>query len=325
MARHRKLEPIRLEDLENNPCASGLESVLRFPIPPPIEPFPAPLEPLPVPPAAPAVIVSTRVETIERANPLSSLPAVSTPAVSTPAVSTPAVSTPAVSTPAVSTPAVSTLAVSTLAVSTPPISTPVNTAVTGKTLNPTLPLGPPVTPVQSHRGIFTPVDSVAAVSTPVDTILPLPEPRLFLSRSKKRLFRPQRPADAHTDGEDRLYQFMWEAGQPHAPGVRVYCGSMTSLARALGRDDRNTRPLIESLLRKFSIQIARDQDFKTGHPRMYFVFDYSEIATRRQKAGLEWALKNKGIQLLTASEAAAMAAGEAVRTPLETLPLFPPR
>jgi hypothetical protein len=293
MARHRKLEPIRLEDLENNPCASGLESVLRFPIPPPIEPFPAPLEPLPVPPAAPAAIVSTRVETIAGPNPVSSLPTVST-----------------------------------LVVSTPPIVTPVQTSQARERRADINPAPAPFsisTPVESHRDFATPVHSGVVVPTPVDTILPLPEPRLFLSRSKKRLFRPQRPADAHTDGENRLYQFMWENGQPHAPGVRVYCGSMTSLARALGRDDRNTRPLIEALLRKFSIQIARDQDFKTGHPRMYFVFDYSEIALRRQKAGLEWALKNKGIQLLTSSEAAAMAADEAVRTPLETIPLFPPR
>jgi hypothetical protein len=293
MARHRKLEPIRLEDLENNPCASGLESVLRFPIPPPIEPFPAPLEPLPVPPTAPAVTVSTRVETIASPNPVSSLPTVST-----------------------------------LAVTTPPISTPVETMTVREKpvdIKPSVAPLPIPTPVESHRDSVTPVHSRPAVPTPVDTILPLPEPRLFLSRSKKRLFRPQRPADAHTDGENRLYQFMWENAQPHAPGVRVYCGSMTSLARALGRDDRNTRPLIEALLRKFSIQIARDQDFKTGHPRMYFVFDYSEIALRRNKAGLEWALKNKGIQLLTASEAAAMAADEAVRTPLETMSLFPPR
>jgi hypothetical protein len=293
MARHRKLEPIRLEDLENNPCASGLESVLRFPIPPPIEPFPAPLEPLPVPPAAPVAIVSTRVQTVVSPDPVSSLPSVST-----------------------------------LVVSTPPISTPVETSQGRQRpvdINPsTVPVAI-LTPVENHSGVATPVHSNPGVPTPVDTILPLPEPRLFLSRSKKRLFRPQRPADAHTDGENRLYQFMWENAQPHAPGVRVYCGSMTSLARALGRDDRNTRPLIEALLRKFSIQIARDQDFKTGHPRMYFVFDYSEIALRRHKAGLEWALKNKGIQLLTASEAAAMAADEAVRTPLETTTLFPPR
>jgi hypothetical protein len=35
MSKRRRLEPIRLEDLENNPCASGLESVLRFSTPPP--------------------------------------------------------------------------------------------------------------------------------------------------------------------------------------------------------------------------------------------------------------------------------------------------
>jgi hypothetical protein len=157
------------------------------------------------------------------------------------------------------------------------------------------------------------------------TVLPLPEPKVFLYRSKKRLFRLRRPADGHTDGEDRLYQFMWENGEPHASGVRVYSGSMTSLARALGRDDRNTRPLVESLIRKLSIQIARDQDFRTGSPRMYFVFDPGQITARRQKAGLEWALKNKGIQLLTAAEAARMAEFDRVTTPVDTPGIFKPR
>jgi hypothetical protein len=318
MARHRKLEPIRLEDLENNPCASGLENVLRFPVPPPIEPFPAPLEANPAAPEASPAIVSTRVDTIPSASPVSSSLTVSTPVDTdlTAEMPDPTIASAAPVT------------IPTRAETHRDFSTPVDTHPSFQTPNNTIPSASPVTvptPVESHGDFGTPVDTKGDVSTPVDTILALPEPRLFLSRSKKRLFRPQWPADAHTDGEDRLYQFMWDNGQPHAPGVRVYCGSMTALARALGRDDRNTRPLIESLIRKLSIQIARDQDFKTGHPRMYFVFDYSEVALRRQKAGLEWALKNKGIQLLTAAEAAAMAAAETVRTPLETAALFPPR
>jgi hypothetical protein len=162
--------------------------------------------------------------------------------------------------------------------------------------------------------------STVHVSTPVETLLPAPDQRMFLPKSKKRLFRPQRPSDAHTDGEDRLYQFMWQNGRKHAIGVRLYSGSMTTLAKALGRDDRNTRPLIESLARKLSIAIAKEQDYRTGHPRMYFVYDYSEIGTRRKKAGLEWAVKNKGIQLLTVSEAAVLAASD-VSTPVDTGPV----
>ena len=92
---------------------------------------------------------------------------------------------------------------------------------------------------------------------------------------------------------------------------------MTALARALGRDDRNTRPVVEALIRKLSVAIAREQDSPTGHPRIYFVFAPAEIFARRRRAGLEWAVKNKGIQLLTAGEAAALAAANQTAAPLE--------
>lgn len=159
----------------------------------------------------------------------------------------------------------------------------------------------------------------------VETIEPVPSPtenapaadRLFLSRTKKRLFRLARPSDAHTDGENRLYTFLWNEGKDHAPMVRLYAGSMSTLAAAMGREDRNTRPLVESLIRKLSIQIAREQDYRTRQPRIYYVFHPSEIEARRRQAGLVWALKNKGIQLLTEAEAAVLAAEQAEPAPID--------
>jgi hypothetical protein len=155
----------------------------------------------------------------------------------------------------------------------------------------------------------------------------LPPGPVSLSGLKKRLFRPLRPSDAHADGENRLYNYMWHNSQPHSTGVRVYTGSMTALAKAIGRDDRNTRPLVEGLLQKLSIQIVRQADSKAAQPRIYFVFDYSTIGARRKTAGLDWALKGKGIQLLTAQEAARQIEANLARTPtvdLTNLLLFTP-
>jgi hypothetical protein len=198
------------------------------------------------------------------------------------------------------------------------------------------------TPVNIWRIEQTPVETICTVSTPVESPAPVftrvettnrhgkaesialgdsllnVDQKKFLASIKKRLFRPNRPSDAHTDGEDRLYQFMWENGQRHNRGVRLFAGSMALLGRAIGRDPRNTRPLIETLVRKLSIQIAREENFATRQPRVYFVFDYSEIAQRRRRAGLEWAVKNKGIQLLTAEQAASMIQSDLVSTPVDT-------
>jgi hypothetical protein len=189
------------------------------------------------------------------------------------------------------------------------VSTPVDTYAVGTICEQIV-----STPVE----ISPPGQTPEAVSIRVEPIPLLPASQMFLSRTKKRLFRPVRPSDGHTDGEDRLYQFMWERGQKHQPGVRLFGGSMRVLAQALGRDARNTRPLVESLIRKLSLQIARETDFRGS--RWYYVFDYAEISRRRRQAGLEWALKNKGIQLLTAAEASALVAADAVSTPVETTP-----
>jgi hypothetical protein len=216
------------------------------------------------------------------------------------------------------------------------VSTPVDTIpapIPPKRAYPIRPItsSPERSPVDTTRPVSTPVETVRVVSTPAQVFTALPketEPRLFLSRFKKRLFRPLRASDAHTDGEERLYKFMWSQGRPAGEGTRLVAASMTVLGRALGRDDRNTRPLVESLIRKLSISIARDQDFHSGLPRQYFVYDYSLIQQRRQQAGLEWALKNKGIQLLTAADANTLAASEAqlnladiVSTPVDTTPV----
>jgi hypothetical protein len=209
-------------------------------------------------------------------------------------------------------------------------STPVDTA--GVEISPVE--TPPDISLDDSTGVdipeidHTPVETVEPrVSSPVETIFIEPTPvdvtgvntgKVFLSKAKKRLFRPTHPAEAHTDGEDRLYRFMWEQGREHAPFVRLYIGSMSTLARAMGRDDRNTRPLVESLIRKLAVQIAREQDFGSKQPRAYYVFEYAEVAARRNQAGLSWALKNKGIQLVTEDAAGRLALDQAQTTPIET-------
>jgi hypothetical protein len=157
-----------------------------------------------------------------------------------------------------------------------------------------------------HQVETTPVKTSAVQtsppeSTPAETLLG--QTGRSLREVRKRLFKLNRASDAHTDGEERLYRFMWSQAKEISEGTRALPASVSVLARAVGRDDRNTRPLIESLIRKLSIEIAKSQDFRTGSPRVYYVYDYPEIQRRRVERGLEWALKNKGIQLLTGEEA----------------------
>lgn len=91
--------------------------------------------------------------------------------------------------------------------------------------------------------VSTPVDTMVIVSTPVDTGQVsgplqrfLADRPLFISSVGKRLFRPKRPSDAHTDGEDRLYKVMWAGSTRSDSNVRIYSASVAALARAMGRE-----------------------------------------------------------------------------------------
>lgn len=111
------------------------------------------------------------------------------------------------------------------------------------------------------------------------------------------------PSDVHTDAEDRLYRFMRNAGRPVSPGVREFAGNMTLLAEKMGRDDRSVRRIVQSLIEKLSIAIGTPENFRTGVCRTYLVYEYDIAQERRIAAGLCYAIKNKGIALLTEYQA----------------------
>ena len=121
-----------------------------------------------------------------------------------------------------------------------------------------------------------------------------------------RLFPLRKGSDALIPEEQLLYQYMWNNGSPvaHTGMVRTFTGSLSLLTKEIKRgDDRSTKRVVDTLIRKMAISIARHQSHNHLIPRTYYVFHWNEIQARHKSQGWTWAIKNRGIQLLNEEQA----------------------
>lgn len=121
-----------------------------------------------------------------------------------------------------------------------------------------------------------------------------------------RLFQLKKGSDALIPEEQLLYQYMWNNGRPVAGTamVRTFTGALSLLTKEIKRgDDRSTKRVVDTLIKKLAISIARRESHNHLMPRIYYVFHWNEIQARQKRQGWTWAIKNRGIQLLTEQEA----------------------
>lgn len=127
-----------------------------------------------------------------------------------------------------------------------------------------------------------------------------------LQQYRGRLFQMKKGSDALIPEEQLLYQYMWNNGTPLANTamVRTFTGSMSHLTKEIKRgDDRSTKRVVDTLIRKLAISIARRESHNHLIPRTYYVFHWNEMQARHKSQGWTWAIKNRGIQLLSEDQA----------------------
>lgn len=228
MSKHRKLEPILLEDLVNSPFSQGLESVLRFQ-PPKIKEFP---------PSAGAPDPTTdRVD------------------------------------------------------QTPNTGAPVLGAINSGLSN---------TGALDLRGFHlspTAITTSANQGAPVlgapvlgayKTGAPLLEEGLVYREVAKP--RPWVSAqDAHTHGEQNLYQTLFNRGKPIAPNARGLVIGVRTLARLVPMAYSNCHSNLKSLVDKLAIELRPAEKYNDG--RFFVIYTYDEILRRRRAAGLTHIMK----------------------------------
>lgn len=158
----------------------------------------------------------------------------------------------------------------------------------------------PDTSTQSSPDTTRKMSPDVSIETSPDTSSP------GLAQYRGRLFQLKKGSDALIPEEQLLYQYMWNNGSPvaHTAMVRTFTGSMSLLTKEIKRgDDRSTKRVVDTLIRKLAISIARRESHNHLIPRTYYVFHWTEMQARHKRQGWTWAIKNRGIQLLTQDQA----------------------
>jgi hypothetical protein len=122
--------------------------------------------------------------------------------------------------------------------------------------------------------------------------------------NKLRIHICTRLHDAHTPGEQVLLNTLYELardpayGQPVADGSWLVAASMAALSERIGMHETNIRMNLRSLTAKLAIEVTALEDRKKQSARQYHLYTPDQILDRRNRAGLRWVVKNRGIHFV---------------------------
>jgi hypothetical protein len=139
---------------------------------------------------------------------------------------------------------------------------------------------------------------------------------------RRRYYRCQTVQDAHTAGEDKLFNTMrrmaksGQYGNLYEDGSWVVTASMDEIGRVAAMHRTNVRNNLTGLIAKLSVEQIADRNPKSIAPRRYRGFGYRQILERRRAAGLEWVVKNRGVIFVSGDEVAKALRSEALRSHL---------
>jgi hypothetical protein len=136
--------------------------------------------------------------------------------------------------------------------------------------------------------------------TAVHLQTPVPAP---LPSRRRVIYVGDRAQNAHTPSENVFYSWVWRHGRPQDEDTRVLALKVPIIAYELNMAERNTRFLIDRMIRKLAIESLPGwiQGQQTG--KTYAVYSFRRILERRRNAGLLYALKGKGVELITEEQA----------------------
>ena len=125
-----------------------------------------------------------------------------------------------------------------------------------------------------------------------------PSPRIQVIRPSRKIRRAVKVQDAHSIGEQALYQSLWNAATPETADsrlIRIGYGGMQSLC---GLDKSNCKDHVLSLIEKLALEVTTGFDIRRNEGNTYRVYSYGAILKRRKAAGLEWVIRRRGVQFV---------------------------
>jgi len=122
------------------------------------------------------------------------------------------------------------------------------------------------------------------------------------SRRKGRIRRAVMVEDGHSLAEQAVYEALWKAASPLAdePGseertVRIGYHRLAKMTRLSWVSVKTN---LRSLEKKLAIEVTASENSATREGKCYRVYSRSAILQRREKDGLVWVRRSRGVELL---------------------------
>lgn len=140
------------------------------------------------------------------------------------------------------------------------------------------------------------------VSHDTDTVVdrpPVPETLVIKDAvAKARVFRATLVQHGHTPAEQLLYLALWNNGRQAKDGSREITAGYRQLAHVANLNDKTVKYALQSLIEKLAIEVIAEEHVATRTGRTYCIYSYEQILARRNRAGLLWVRKNKGVEFV---------------------------
>ncbi len=108
--------------------------------------------------------------------------------------------------------------------------------------------------------------------------------------------------DGHSLAEQVVYEALWNAGRPLAEGetadrtIRIGYNRLAQMTRLSWV---SVKANLRSLERKLAIEVIASENSATQEGKGYRVYSLAAILERRQRAGLEWVRRTRGVELFS--------------------------
>jgi hypothetical protein len=115
---------------------------------------------------------------------------------------------------------------------------------------------------------------------------------------KARVFRATLVQHGHTPAEQLLYLALWSNAKESRTGSREVTAGYRQLAHLANLNDKTVKYALQSLIQKLAIELIAEEHVASRTGRTYRVFSYEQILAKRNRAGLIWVRKNKGVEFV---------------------------
>ena len=129
------------------------------------------------------------------------------------------------------------------------------------------------------------------------------------ANTRRRPFQPKRVQDAHTPGEDKVWNELRALARiprygRSGPDYDSYCwASQPTIAYRVGMHENNVRHILRSLQGKKSIELVDNTvDRAAGRGRTWRIPPFDTILENRRRAGLIWAIRGNSIRFINVAE-----------------------